>query len=322
MNNVTIYDVAGKAKCSLATVSRVLNNPQDVKKETRERVLKVIEDLGYKPNAIARGLAARKSMTIGVISSENINQSTAQFLAGIMKVAKEYKYSIRIFSINRNNLIDELNLVLSNYVDGIIFLNDELDNSQMMQAVEYLKEKFTPFVLTNVDFEGDGVSSVNIDYIKATYEITNSMIKDGKKKIALLSSNSINSNNFKKETGYLNAINESNLTPIIYRDIKCDIFNEIINTDIDGIISFKDSSAIQLMNGAIITGKKIPDDISIVGLQNTKYALLSRPTLTCLNTPVFELGTEAMTLLTKLINKEVENHKVVLPYEIIKRNSY
>ena len=101
MNNVTIYDVAGKAKCSLATVSRVLNNPQDVKKETRERVLKVIEDLGYKPNAIARGLAARKSMTIGVIASENINQSTAQFLAGIMKVAKEYKYSIRIFSINR-----------------------------------------------------------------------------------------------------------------------------------------------------------------------------------------------------------------------------
>ena len=155
MNNVTIYDVAGKAKCSLATVSRVINNPDDVKLETRERVLKVINELGYKPNAIARGLAARKSMTIGVVMSEDIHQSTAQLLAGIASVAKEYNYSIRIFSIDRNNLLDELNLVLSNYVDGIVFLNDQLNREQMTIAIDYLKSKFTPFVLTNVDFDDD-----------------------------------------------------------------------------------------------------------------------------------------------------------------------
>ena len=137
MNNVTIYDVAGKAKCSLATVSRVINNPEDVKLETRERVLKVINDLGYKPNAIARGLAARKSMTIAVVMSEVMHQSTAQLLAGITKTAKEYKYSIRIFSIDRNNILDELNLVLSNYVDGIIFVNDQLTREQNFIITSY-----------------------------------------------------------------------------------------------------------------------------------------------------------------------------------------
>ena len=69
-NKVTIYNVALSADVSLATVSRVLNNPEKVKKETRDRVLKVIDELGYRPNAIARGLASRKTTTVGVLVSD------------------------------------------------------------------------------------------------------------------------------------------------------------------------------------------------------------------------------------------------------------
>ena len=98
MANTTIYDVAGAAKVSLATVSRVMNNPEKVNPETRERVLKVIKELGYKPNAIARGLASRKSTTIGVIISDITRASVSQMLGGIIDVAKKYEYSIKIFS--------------------------------------------------------------------------------------------------------------------------------------------------------------------------------------------------------------------------------
>ena len=69
MSNATIYDVAGAAGVSLATVSRVLNSPEKVKEETRQRVLKVIKELGYRPNVIARGLASRKTTTVGVVIS-------------------------------------------------------------------------------------------------------------------------------------------------------------------------------------------------------------------------------------------------------------
>ena len=67
MSKATIYDVAGAARVSLATVSRAINNPEKVKPETRERVLRVIEELGYKPNAFAKGLASRKSTTVAVV---------------------------------------------------------------------------------------------------------------------------------------------------------------------------------------------------------------------------------------------------------------
>ena len=70
MAKTTIYDVAGAAKVSLATVSRVMNNPEKVNKETRDKVLRVIKELGYRPNAIARGLASRKSTTVGIIVSD------------------------------------------------------------------------------------------------------------------------------------------------------------------------------------------------------------------------------------------------------------
>ena len=101
MANTTIYDVAGAAKVSLATVSRVMNNPEKVNPETRERVLKVIKDLGYRPNAIARGLASRKTTTVGVIMSDVTRASTSQLLGGIVDIAHRYNYSIKIFNSSR-----------------------------------------------------------------------------------------------------------------------------------------------------------------------------------------------------------------------------
>jgi LacI family transcriptional regulator len=87
MSNATIYDVAGAAGVSLATVSRVLNNPEKVKEETRLRVLKVIKELGYRPNVIARGLASRKTTTVGVVISDITRASVSEMLGGISDIA-------------------------------------------------------------------------------------------------------------------------------------------------------------------------------------------------------------------------------------------
>ena len=90
--NVTIYDVAKRADVSLATVSRVLNNPEKVAEATKQRVLKVIEDLGYRPNMVARGLASRKTTTVGIIISDLTRASVAEMLSGIIDIADNYKY--------------------------------------------------------------------------------------------------------------------------------------------------------------------------------------------------------------------------------------
>ena len=141
MANTTIYDVAGAAKVSLATVSRVMNNPEKVNPETREKVLKVIKELGYRPNAIARGLASRKTTTVGIVMADVSRAATAQLLGGIIDISKKYDYAIKLFSMAENDDIKEtIRQVVAEQVDGILFLNDELEPSQMEMCMSLIQD--------------------------------------------------------------------------------------------------------------------------------------------------------------------------------------
>ena len=137
MNQTKIYDIAGAAGVSLATVSRVLNHPEKVKEATRNKVLRIIKDKGYKPNANARGLASRKSTTVAVVIPELSRASVAEMIQGIDDAAKKYGYTIRLF-INRDQALQEdlWGEVIASSVDGILFMNDEMTKETYRQ-VEY-----------------------------------------------------------------------------------------------------------------------------------------------------------------------------------------
>ena len=329
MANTTIYDVAGAAKVSLATVSRVMNNPEKVNPETREKVLRVIKELGYRPNAIARGLASRKTTTVGIVMADVSRASTAQLLGGIIDIAKKYEYSIKIFTVGENEDInDAMRIVAAEKVDGILFLNDELDAARMKEAMDCIREAQIPVVLSNVIYEEEDIPSVAIDYETATYEITKRMMASGRKDIYMFSTVRRYSINNKKVAGYVNAMTEAGLEPKILRtsgDVSINRlhFEEFIkNNNVDGVLAVRDSIAISFMNVAIAHNKKVPEDLGIVGLQNTKYAILSRPNLTCVDTPVYDIGAVSMRLLTKYMKQEeVKDNKILLPYRIIERGS-
>lgn len=329
MANTTIYDVAGAAKVSLATVSRVMNNPEKVNPETREKVLKVIKDLGYRPNAIARGLASRRTTTVGIVMADVSRASTAQLLGGIIDIAKKYEYSIKIFSIGADeDITDAMRTVISEQVDGILFLNDELEKEQMKEAMDYIKDSMVPVVLSNVFYDEDDIPSVAIDYETATYDITKKMLAQGRKHVYLFSTVRKYSVNLKKEAGYIDAMTEAGLEPKIFRtsgDVSINRlhFQEFFkNNEIDGALAVRDSIAISFMNVASGLNKKVPEEINVIGLQNTKYAILSRPNLTCVDTPVYDIGAVSMRLLTKYMKQEdVEGNKVLLPYRFIERES-
>ena len=329
MANTTIYDVAGAAKVSLATVSRVMNNPEKVNAQTREKVLQVIKELGYRPNAIARGLASRKTTTVGIVMADVSRASTAQLLGGIIDIAKKYEYSIKIFSIGADEDIQNaMRIVVAEQVDGILFLNDELDKEQMKLAIDFVKESMVPIVLSNVIYEDEDIPSVAIDYESATYDITKKMLANGRKNVYLFSTVRRYSINGKKEAGYLDAMKEAGLEPRIFRtsgDVSINQlhFTEVFKSNqIDAALAVRDSIAISFMNVAIENNRAIPQDIDVVGLQNTKYAILSRPNLTCVDTPVYDIGAVSMRLLTKIMKQEeVKDNKILLPYRIVKRGS-
>ena len=329
MANTTIYDVAGAAKVSLATVSRVMNNPEKVNPETRARVLKVIKELGYRPNAIARGLASRKSTTVGIVMADVSRAATAQLLGGIIDIAKKYDYAMKVFSMAEHEDIKEaIRTVVAEQVDGILFLNDELESEQMHSVINQIQDAQIPVVLCNVIYDDLDVPSVSIDYEKATYEITKELLEAGRKDVYLASTVRKYTVNLHKVNGYVKAMEEKGLEPLIIRtsgDVAVNTlhFEEFIkNKKFDALISVRDSIAISFMNCAIKAGFKVPEDVSVVGLQNTKYAVLSRPNLTCVDTPVYDIGAVSMRLLTKYMqHEEVTESKILLPYIVVERES-
>jgi LacI family transcriptional regulator len=329
MSNATIYDVAGAAGVSLATVSRVLNNPEKVKEETRNRVLKVIKELGYRPNMVARGLASRKTTTVGVVISDITRASVAEMLGGINDIAHNYKYSIKLFTIREEmDVIDTLQDIVAEQVDGVLYLNDELNEKNVEDIKRTFHTNGIPFVFCNVITDDEEVPTVSIDYEKAGYEITKLMIDDHRKHIYMLSTARRYFVNDKKESGYVKAMEEAGLTPQIFRtsgdtNVNRQHFQTFFSDKkIDGAIAVRDSIAVSFVNIARENLCDIPKTLVVAGFQNTKYALLSRPMLTSIDVPVYDIGAVSMRLLTKLMNQlEVDNIRIILPHHIVKRHT-
>lgn len=326
-NKITIYDVARKADVSLATVSRVLNNPSRVKEKTRNRVLEVIKELGYRPNAIARGLASRRSTNVGLIIPTFSRASISEMTNGIADVADKYNYSVFLnVTHNESELqTDSWENMIASQVDGVLLASDQMSEEQ----VDRLLNETIPTVLLGSRDTQDRVPAVLIDYAVAAYEATKKLINSGNKDIAFLTTKEEFEINQLKEAGYLKAIEEANLAPRLLEfsdklEASIEEFNAFFANDKapDAALAIRDSIAIGFMNAAINSGLRVPDDLEVVGFQNTQYTLMSRPQLSTVSVPTYDIGAVAMRLLTKLMNnEEIDKEEVILPHSFVWRGS-
>ena len=332
MNQIKIYDVAGAAGVSLATVSRVLNHPEKVRPETRAKIEKIIKELGYKPNLNAKGLASSKSTTVAVVVPELTRSSVAEMINGIADCASKRGYLLRLFVNNRNReaatIANERELwgdVMASGVDGVLYINDEITEEHL----EIIRDVNVNVVLTNTVCSDDSIPSVSIDYKKAAYELTNEMIAKGNKKIWIITSLRKYVVNDLKVEGYKKAMEEAGLEPrVIQVPGKISAhekeYHDLLTQEHpDVAIVVRDSMAVSFINVARNLHIHIPEELQVIGFQDTKYADLSRPTLTCINTPIYEIGEEAMNLLTELMESEedIEDTKKFVDYNIIRRES-
>src|SRR5690625_1942989 len=177
--SVTIYDVAREAKVSMATVSRVVNGNPNVKPSTRRKVLATIEELGYRPNDVAREVASKKTTTVGVIIPDISSIFFAELARGIEDIATMYNYNI-ILSNSDQNIDKELKLIntmLEKQVDGILFMGGNITE----EHIRHFETSPAPVVLAATYAETEKIPSVNIDHEEAAYEITKLLIeKSGK----------------------------------------------------------------------------------------------------------------------------------------------
>lgn len=327
MNQPKIYDIAGAAGVSLATVSRVLNHPEKVKKSTREKVLRIIKEKGYKPNANARGLASRRSTTVAIVVPTVLRASISEMIQGIVDSAKKYGYSIRLFIYDENeNQTDSWGEVVASSVDGILLMSDEMDE----ETYNSIENTPVPVIFVNALSRNPKFGSVTIDNEACAYYITKEMINRGNKEILFIGTEHNYAINESKEKGFKRAMEEAGLVGRIVKstgdiDVNEVQFTELLDKDKipEVILSARDSIAISFMNIAIKKRIKIPDQMQVIGFQNTRYAELSNPKLSCVETPIYDIGNKAMSNLTKLMRneQEAEPENVFIDYRIIWRES-
>ena len=333
MNQIKIYDVAGAAGVSLATVSRVLNHPEKVRPETRAKIEKIIKELGYKPNLNAKGLASSKSTTVAVVVPELTRSSVAEMINGIADCARKRGYLLRLFVNNLNReaatIQSERELwgdVMASGVDGVLYINDEITEEHL----EILSEVSVDVVLTNTVCKEPSFPSVAIDYKKAAYDITKEMINRGNKKIWMITTIRKYMVNDLKVEGYQKAMIEAGLEPYVLQvsgktELNVPAYEEALKEGHpDVAIVVRDSMAVSFTNVARLAHIHIPDEMQVIGFQNTRYAELSRPKLTCINTPIYEIGEKAMDLLTNLMEQTLEEGEDLhenIPYDIVWRDS-
>lgn len=322
---ITIYDVAREAGVSMATVSRVVNNNPNVKPSTREKVEEVIKRLNYRPNIVARSLASKKTTTIGVIIPDITNLYFSSLAKGIDDIATMYNYNIILASSDGNTEkeIRVLNTVLAQQVDGIIFMGNKLKN----EVRKEINLTDTPVVLAGTFDEYDELPTIAIDYRQATKDATNFLIEKKHQNISLIGMDIASAkHNFTTE-GYKEALSEAGLSDhsnFIFRPCKnvddfdpSEIVDQIINKKVTAAVVEDDRMAILLLNKLFERGIDVPKDFEMITLNNSPLNKISRPRLTTISQPLYDIGAVAMRLLTKLMNnEETGDLHLYLPYKI------
>jgi len=328
---ITIYDVAREAGVSMATVSRVVNGNPNVKPTTRKKVLAAIERLGYRPNAVARGLASKKTTTVGVIIPDISNAFFAELARGIDDIASMYKYNI-ILSDSDQRLEKELHLIntlLEKQVDGIVFMGREIKP----EHIEVFNTSSVPIVLAGTLESAGEQPSVNINHFQGGYDATKRLLDGGNTRIAMITGPfSDPLGGLTRFKGYRQALDDAKIPfreeYIFNGNFAYDSGIEAANVFMSlsepptAIFAASDEMAVGVIHGLQDMGKNVPRDIEVIGYDNIRLAEMVRPKLTTVVQPMYDIGAVAMRLLTKFMNKEkVEEQIVVLPHRIEERQS-
>lgn len=330
--SATIKDVAKVAGVSISTVSRVINDSKPVSSEARQKVLDAIEELGYKPNEVARTLVTKRSYLIGIIVTDIGNSYVAEIVRGIEEVGRMYDYDIILCSSfgDKKSEIKFINLLTGKQAEGIVLVSDEVNE----EAIELLKSYKLPFVYLNRYLDIKELPTVSIDSEKASYEMTKYLIELGHKDIIYVAtSKGDNSIEGLKIKGFEKALKRSGIEKKIILNAKGStmedgynlgekVLNKLNKDEVTAVFCGQDEIAIGIMNYLYDKGIKVPDDLSVAGYGDDKISSIYRPKLTTVVEPGYDIGAVSIRQVIKEIEgEETEEKAIDLPIQIIKRES-
>ena len=334
METITITDIAKMCGVGVTTVSRAINNHPDINRETKARIMKVIEENNYVPNNSARNLKRSESKTIAVLIKGITNPFFNPMITVFEKEIKKKKYSFILHRVEENE--DEIDVAIEltkeKRLTGIVFLGGNFFHSE--NKINQLK---VPFVLSTIgvapEFELAKYSSVSVDDLKESYKMVDYLCKKGHRKIAIISAPMEDMSIGKlRYEGYKKALKDNQIeyNEKLIRCTKKDIegysmengykvTKELLESEEEftALYAISDSLAIGACRAIIETGKKIPEDYSVAGFDGLNMSRYYNPSLTTIKQPVEEIAQESINILFKLINKKTTYVHRIFPAKLI-----
>lgn len=336
----TIREISEATGLSIATVSKVLNGKDGVNCETRKKVLRAAEKLKYRPNLNARNLKSGRSKTIGIITEDLTVFNSPEIVDGIAEAcdAAGYHYilgNLRFFKRFGNGprspkesgalVREEVDEMISKQVDGIIYIG--CHSHLVISLAGHDRPKFVCAYCISKD---ESVPSVVYHEEKAAYELTCRLLDRGCRKIGMITGPSDSSHTANRSRGYMKALFDKGIPYDPYltlsgdweRDSGYELGGQLVRAGVTAIFAQNDLMAVGVLDYCNANGITVGKDIRLIGFDDREIASVSRPTLSSVSLPLFEIGqTAAKEMLAILAGKESKGGVIMLDCDIIERES-
>ncbi|MCR8643092.1 LacI family transcriptional regulator [Paenibacillus sp. N1-5-1-14] len=329
---VSIYDVASKCGLSVVTVSRVINNASSVREGNRQKVLQAMKELNYIPNSAARSLARGKTGVVGLVLTtlqDSIFDGVVKE-ANVQLEAHGYFLALSIDDVNKqreSGSEDPANFLFQeDRVDGVILLSPRHEELY----AEALSSKGIPYVLVDNDLSHIEAPMVRVDNYTGGYMAAKHLIELGHSRIGHLYGPDMYLSARERRRGFMKAMEEANLKPVIETQGDFNIRDgfHIVNewmsqgVEITAMAAADDFLALSAIQALQKHGRRVPEDISVIGYDDQEFASQIYPALTTIKQPADQMGREAVNrLLARINGREIKDSFIELKPQLVVRES-
>ncbi|MDR6225426.1 LacI family DNA-binding transcriptional regulator [Desmospora profundinema] len=325
----TIRDVAKMAGVSVATVSRVINQINDVNKETENRVLRALRDLNYEPSTLSEGLGAEITATIAVILPDIVNPFFAELARAVEDTARAHRLTVIFCNSDDQGAKEKtyIEVLEMKTIDGILFASNILEGG----AIDMMREKGIPFVLIDRAPKKGRCSVVRSKNAAGARMAVHHLIKGGCRKVAHIAGPQEFITARERQQGYLDVVGEADwfhpglIVPGHFTIQGGKGAARALREhfpDVDGIFAGNDLMAVGALKALVRMGVNVPKEMALCGFDGVSVTEMTEPELTTIAQPIYEMGEAAVLELIKQMQGERGEDSVrELDVRLIERGS-
>lgn len=328
-SNITLKQLSSILGVSISTISKALNDSHEISDATKKRIVKSAKLHNYQPNKIAVGLKSGKTNTIAVVIPSVQNSFFARALYGIESVISNTNYNIIVCLTKESHSkeVETFNMLSNGVVDGfIVAVSEETQNSQNYDHFHNVIENGKSVVMFDRVIESVNCGKVTTNDFTALSEATQKLIESERKQIILLST--IQGLNVGKQRaqGYVMAMEAAGLAPVLLEStdkLAGSVMTDYLKSNpVDAIMALDTDASLSALKAVKSSGKKIPQDIAVIGYVSERMAHNLTPELTTINQHSYTIGNSAATMMVEsLRTKSSEVNQLVISSTLSVRDS-